>query len=158
MVHYRPSGGRLGVTPPPTCPKCGSHRTEVVGRSDDGRTLTVRCNACGERSTREVDSNASGNDMTKQLEAIRAIATQPLARVSGPMLTVGELRLLYPSPELPKDDSIRQIVTPAAQSASAQAGAPQLGSVVSHFVQAFQRLADEWQSAFAPAAAEGAAA
>ena len=57
--------------PPPTCPKCGSHRTEVVGRSDDGRTLTVRCNSCGERSTRVVETNTSGEDMTKELEEIR---------------------------------------------------------------------------------------
>ena len=66
MVHYRP-GGRYAVhNPPPTCPKCGSHRTEVVGRSDDGRTLTVRCNSCGERSKRVVESNTSGEDMTPE--------------------------------------------------------------------------------------------
>ena len=35
---------------PPTCPKCGSHRTEIVGSSRDTRTVVVRCNACGERS------------------------------------------------------------------------------------------------------------
>jgi hypothetical protein len=92
--------------------------------------------------------------MTKQLEAIRLIAAQPLASVSGPMLTIGELRLLFPSPELPKDESIRQVVMPAVQTT----GTPQLGSVVSNFVQAFQRLAEEWQSAFAPAASEAATA
>ena len=49
MVHYNPPLS-AAQTPPPTCPKCGSHRTEVVGRSDSGDTLTLRCNACGERS------------------------------------------------------------------------------------------------------------
>jgi transcription elongation factor Elf1 len=49
MVHYN-TPLSLAQTPPPTCPKCGSHRTEVVGRSDNGATLVVRCNACGERS------------------------------------------------------------------------------------------------------------
>jgi len=49
MVHYN-QPLTAAQTPPPTCPKCGSHRTEVVGRSDNGTTLVVRCNACGERS------------------------------------------------------------------------------------------------------------
>jgi uncharacterized Zn finger protein len=52
MVHftvpvellYRPAA-------PPVCPKCGSHRTEVIGTSDDPQKRTVRCNACGEIST-----------------------------------------------------------------------------------------------------------
>jgi hypothetical protein len=117
--------------------------------------VTVRCNSCGERSTRDVENNASADDMTKQLEAIRLVAAQPIARTTDPMLTLGELRLLFPSPELPKDDSIRQIV---ASAAPVQTGPPPLGSVVSHFVQAFQHLADEWQSAFGPAVAEAAAA
>ena len=153
MVHYRPSG-RYGIqTPPPTCPKCGSHRTEVVGRSDDGRTLTVRCNGCGERSTRVADNNVSGEDMKKQLEAIRMIVARPIARVAGPV-TVGDLTSLFPSPQLPKDDSIRQIGEPGAQSGPAQTEAAQLGSVVRNFASAFQRLASEWQSAFAPARPE----
>lgn len=50
MVHYgqAPAGY---PKPPLTCPKCGSHRTEIVGRLDDGKTLVVRCKACGEHST-----------------------------------------------------------------------------------------------------------
>jgi hypothetical protein len=99
--------------------------------------------------------NASGEDMTKDLEAIRLIVAQPIAR--EPMLIVGELTVLFPSPELPKDDSIRKIVTPAAESALAQTGAPQLGSLVHNFVSAFQRLTDEWQTAFAPAGTEAPA-
>ena len=35
---------------PLTCPKCGSHRTQVVGRSNDGKTRTLRCGECSERS------------------------------------------------------------------------------------------------------------
>jgi uncharacterized Zn finger protein len=49
MVHYRVPFV-LAQIPPPLCPKCGSHRTEIVGRSADGETVVVRCNACGERS------------------------------------------------------------------------------------------------------------
>jgi tRNA(Ile2) C34 agmatinyltransferase TiaS len=49
MVHYEQSWvGTLN--PPPICPKCGSHRTQVVGLSSDGQTIIVRCNVCGERS------------------------------------------------------------------------------------------------------------
>jgi uncharacterized Zn finger protein len=50
MVHYNPTLLTI-PTPPPTCPKCGSHRTEIVGLSEDGQTVVVRCNACGERSS-----------------------------------------------------------------------------------------------------------
>ena len=49
MVHYDPPF-HLAQIPPPICPKCGSHRTEIVGRSDDGETIVLRCNACGERT------------------------------------------------------------------------------------------------------------
>ena len=53
MVHYDP---QLAVTqaPPPICPRCGSHRTEIVGRSQDGLTLTLRCNVCGVHSSVKV--------------------------------------------------------------------------------------------------------
>lgn len=49
MVHYDPPLLTVQI-PPPTCPKCGSHRTEIVGRSDNGATVVLRCNTCGERS------------------------------------------------------------------------------------------------------------
>ena len=39
-----------GAQVPPMCPKCGSHRTQVVGRSNDSKTLTLRCGECAERS------------------------------------------------------------------------------------------------------------
>ena len=59
MVHYDPETLKLAQTPPPVCPRCGSHRTEIVGLSDDGRTMTVRCNACGERSRIETAGDAT---------------------------------------------------------------------------------------------------
>ena len=31
---------------PPVCPKCGSHRTEVIGKTEANKNI-VRCNACG---------------------------------------------------------------------------------------------------------------
>jgi len=49
MVHYAPKL-EAAQQPPPLCPKCGSHRTEVVGRSGNGDTVILRCHACGERS------------------------------------------------------------------------------------------------------------
>jgi len=49
MVHYDPSPSASPAAPV-LCPKCGSHRTEVVGTSPDDAVLIIRCNACGERS------------------------------------------------------------------------------------------------------------
>lgn len=51
MVHY----GRLehpkSPVTPQLCTKCGSHRTQIIGRLEDGKTLIIRCNACGAHST-----------------------------------------------------------------------------------------------------------
>ena len=47
---------------PPICPRCGSHRTQVVGRSNDGKALTIRCGACGERSVVVITEEAAGLD------------------------------------------------------------------------------------------------
>src|SRR5262249_55733208 len=46
MVHYT---GRLMAAqlPPPRCPKCGSHRTEIAGMSQDLKIVHVRCAECG---------------------------------------------------------------------------------------------------------------
>ena len=44
---------------PPVCPKCGSHRTEVIGSSDDPAKRILRCNACGAISTVPVSEAAS---------------------------------------------------------------------------------------------------
>jgi uncharacterized Zn finger protein len=53
MVHYNPEWHAVQPLPP-VCPKCGSHRTQVVGRSDDGRTVILRCSSCGERASVEI--------------------------------------------------------------------------------------------------------
>jgi transcription elongation factor Elf1 len=53
MVHYDPPMS-VAQIPPPVCPKCGSHRTVIVGRSGTG-TIVLRCNACGARSEITVD-------------------------------------------------------------------------------------------------------
>ena len=75
MVHYDPNVSRHAAqTPAATCPKCGSHRTEVIDRSDDARSATVRCNECGNRSGVLIDRRASDADnMTDEVEAIRTI-------------------------------------------------------------------------------------
>jgi hypothetical protein len=50
MVHYgRPEPPK--PAPPQLCTKCGSHRTQIIGRLEDGKTLIIRCNACGAHST-----------------------------------------------------------------------------------------------------------
>jgi uncharacterized Zn finger protein len=46
-------------TAPPVCPKCGSHRTQVIGKSDDPTERTVRCNSCGAISTVPVNEAAT---------------------------------------------------------------------------------------------------
>jgi hypothetical protein len=86
MVHY--GVGELqsaSPTLPPLCPTCGSHRTEIVGRSKDGRSVTVRCRSCGERSaitlepaTAAVEIEATAD---REIEAMRAIA-EALAQLS----------------------------------------------------------------------------
>jgi hypothetical protein len=48
MVTYKPP--TFVQNPPPICPKCGNHRTEIVGVSSDRLTVVIRCNVCGERS------------------------------------------------------------------------------------------------------------
>jgi hypothetical protein len=51
VVHHAAGVDGSGRTTPPICPKCGSHRTQVIGASEDGSTFFIRCNSCGERST-----------------------------------------------------------------------------------------------------------
>ena len=55
---------------PPVCPKCGSHRTEIIGKADDPTERTVRCNACGAISV--VYTNLSRNEALLQNEDFRA--------------------------------------------------------------------------------------
>ena len=49
MVHYGHPDPK--PQPPQLCGKCGSHRTQIIGRLEDGKTLIIRCNACGAHST-----------------------------------------------------------------------------------------------------------
>ena len=62
MVHYDPPMSAAQI-PPPVCPKCGSHRTVIVGRSENGQTLVLRCNACGARSEISIDDAYSGAEL-----------------------------------------------------------------------------------------------
>ncbi len=66
MVHYDPS---ISAAPkaPTLCPKCGSHRTEIVGTDRDGGILIVRCNACGARS--EVPNPAHSDGFASEADA-----------------------------------------------------------------------------------------
>jgi hypothetical protein len=51
MVHYNHPEQPRPPAPPQLCAKCGSHRTQIIGRLEDGKTLIIRCNACGAHST-----------------------------------------------------------------------------------------------------------
>jgi hypothetical protein len=84
MVHYDMAGIQTAPPLPTVCPKCGSHRTEVVGRSNNGKTLAIRCNACGARSevTPDEDRHAGRDEVTAELEAILAVG-QALTRVQN---------------------------------------------------------------------------
>jgi transcription elongation factor Elf1 len=72
MVHYHPPL-QTAQTPPPLCPKCGSHRTEVVGRSDAG-SLVIRCNACGARSEVPVPREPQSQDVANEVQVMLTIA------------------------------------------------------------------------------------
>jgi rRNA maturation protein Nop10 len=69
MVYYMTegSGGSRRVGVPPVCPKCGSHRTQIIGTFGDGNTLNIRCATCGEVSTVPVP-NADGLGNTSTAE------------------------------------------------------------------------------------------
>ncbi len=58
MVQFSP---KVEVTPIPSaprvCPKCGSHRTQIIGGSDDPTKHTIRCNTCGATSTVPVNQD-----------------------------------------------------------------------------------------------------
>jgi uncharacterized Zn finger protein len=60
MVQFSSKAGSAYQPPaPPVCPKCGSHRTEIIGKSDDPTKRTVRCNVCGAISTVAVNEAAT---------------------------------------------------------------------------------------------------
>jgi uncharacterized OB-fold protein len=35
------------ATPPAVCPKCGSHRTRIIGQSAQPALVYARCDVCG---------------------------------------------------------------------------------------------------------------
>ena len=60
MVQFAPKLEAMPYpTAPPVCPKCGSHRTEIIGKADDPTQRTVRCNVCGAISTVTVNEEAA---------------------------------------------------------------------------------------------------
>jgi transcription elongation factor Elf1 len=50
MVHNNPDKRIAAQAPPPRCPKCGSHKTEIIGMSADRQITYLRCSMCGARS------------------------------------------------------------------------------------------------------------
>ena len=93
MVHYDPDTNQAAPPVlPPVCPKCGSHRTEVLGRSNDGKLIALRCNACGERSEVAPDNDRAGGDaVAAELEAILAVG-KALTRLDD---AAGRKRVLH---------------------------------------------------------------
>src|SRR4030088_3199713 len=74
-----------GHPPPPVCPQCGNHRTEVVDSTESPRRMMIRCNACGMHSVLRGDGDggtARNTDATgvadtgvgNELDVIRAIS------------------------------------------------------------------------------------
>ena len=60
MVHFTANPEANNRPPvPPVCPKCGSHRTQVIGKDSDTTIRTVRCNACGAISSVPVSEAAA---------------------------------------------------------------------------------------------------
>jgi len=47
MVHYMPKQRAAVQQPAPRCPKCGSHRTQIAGMSQDLTIVHLRCADCG---------------------------------------------------------------------------------------------------------------
>ena len=50
MVHCEHPFYFAAQRPSPLCPKCGNHRTEIIGQSKDQKTAFLRCGACGAHS------------------------------------------------------------------------------------------------------------
>ena len=59
MVHYNHKQNAAAQLPAPRCPKCGSHRTEIAGMSQDTKTVHVRCAACGATSKLPAEQSAA---------------------------------------------------------------------------------------------------
>jgi hypothetical protein len=71
MVYYNPDSNIAAPMLPPVCPKCGSHRTVIVGTLDRG-TVTIRCNTCGEISNVTIEP-------TEAARPTDAVAEEPAA-------------------------------------------------------------------------------
>ena len=84
MGHSVQASTASAPTLPRFCPKCGSHRTEVIGRSNGGKTVALRCNACGEVSAVTQDEEREAGQATggAELEAIVAL-DRVLTRLHG---------------------------------------------------------------------------
>jgi len=50
MVHYKLDSKPAAPFPPPACANCGSHKTSVIGMSQDLTITYLRCATCGARS------------------------------------------------------------------------------------------------------------
>jgi transcription elongation factor Elf1 len=110
MLHYLVPQ-RAGE-PTPTCPKCGSHRTEAAGRSENGRGIDVRCNDCDERFSMLVDRRASDADnMTDEVEAIRTVG-RALAKLRDDTSRVRVLR--WAAERFQIEDALAPAAAPAA--------------------------------------------
>src|SRR5262249_3523610 len=89
MVHYNPRSA--AQQRPPRCPKCGSHKTEIVGKSQDMKIIYLRCAAFAVRSVEPYSnetyavkmSESHDNELAIELDALQAIG-RALARVNDP--------------------------------------------------------------------------
>jgi hypothetical protein len=91
MVHYDPPI-HASPAPPPLCPKCGSHRTEVVGKSADG-AVVIRCNACGERSQLEEKTSADADGVADAAAMSAMFPSRPTS--ADPNLVVDGIAELF---------------------------------------------------------------
>jgi hypothetical protein len=75
VQHHLEHSIRAVPAQPKGCPQCGSHRAEIVGRSESGTIVALRCNHCGTRSqVANADVHAGAlDDVTAELEAIVAV-------------------------------------------------------------------------------------
>jgi hypothetical protein len=174
MVHYDPTHLNAVQQPPPVCPKCGSHRTEIVGISDGGQ-IVLRCNGCGERSVVSLHPGHHGEHeptpadaVGVELDAMRTVAGALAAlddfdarcRVlrwaaerfgdpasPGPPTTVARASRDADDGSLPIDGvGLMGEHTPEPVAAApGERERGSIGSMLRGFVTNFQRLAFEWQ-------------
>jgi hypothetical protein len=78
------STSRPPHNPPSVCPKCGSHRTDVVGMSAH-ETWVIRCTVCGERSTvRHAPIEAAADDQVEAELAVMQTIGGALSQLRDP--------------------------------------------------------------------------